>query len=215
MDDSGTPRAELVYDWVKRQIREGKVQPGTRLREAQLAKELGISRTPVREAVNRLLSEGQLVLNSSRGFSVAKLDRQQVLELYALREFLEAASARFAAQHASEPEIEALHDLLAQSLEIADDPPELAILNKRFHIAISSAGHNRYSDQALVRMADSLGLIPGTTFTMEGRAAAVFEEHTAILDAMESRDPDAAETAARYHIHHAGKARLKMLFVQL
>ncbi|ESR26618.1 GntR family transcriptional regulator [Lutibaculum baratangense] len=215
MDNSGIPRADLVYNWIKTRIREGSLRPGTRLREAELAEVVGVSRTPVREAINRLISEGQLVMGPGRGFTVAKLDRQQVIELYALREFLEAASARFAAQHASEPEIESLRELLDGSRVLFDDPPQLAILNKRFHLAISSAGHNRYSEQALTRLADFLGLVPGTTFQMEGRPAAVYEEHKAILDAIADRDADRAEAAARYHIHHAGKARLKLLFDQI
>ena len=61
-------------------------------------------------------------------------------------------------------------------------------------------------------MADSLGLVPGTTFEIEGRAAAVYDEHTAILDSIEARDPGRSEHAARDHIRKAGQVRLKLLF---
>ena len=212
MDKSGISRAQLVYNWMKGLIREGTLQPGTRLREAEIAEKLGVSRTPVRDAINRLLSEGLLALNPTRGFAVAELDAQQVLELYALREFLEGAAARLAAQHASQPEIETLRDMLADSLTIGEDASRQAVLNKRFHAAIGRAAHNRYLEQALSRLADSMGLIPGTTFQIEGRATAVYNEHTALLDAIEKRDPDRAEAAAREHIRKAGQVRLKLLF---
>ena len=160
MDASGLSRAQLVYNWAKQLIRDGTLQPGTRLREAEIAEKLGVSRTPVREVINRLLTEGLLALSPTRGFTVAELEKQQVLELYGLREFLEGAAARFAAQHASPPEIETLREMIAESAEIGEDPRRQAILNKRFHAAIGGAAHNRYLEQALSRMADSLGLVP-------------------------------------------------------
>ncbi|ESR24510.1 GntR family transcriptional regulator [Lutibaculum baratangense] len=212
MARADTSRADLVHERVRTMIREGLLAPGARVREADLADLVGVSRTPVREAISRLVSEGQLVTSGGRGFAVARLDRQQVIELYALREFLEAASARFAAQHASETEIEALRELLEESRTLARDPQRLAVLNKRFHAAIGSAGHNRYGEQALSRLSDHLALVPGTTFEMAGRAEIVHAEHTAILDAIDDRDADRAEAAARVHIRQAGKARLKLLF---
>ena len=213
MNRLSVPRAEYVYDWVKDQIRSGKLEPGTRLTEAEIAKQIGVSRTPVREAINRLLSEGQLSHTSARGFSVAILTRQQIMELYALREFLEGASARFAAHHAAPSEIEALREQLDGAVGI-EDPQKLAVFNRRFHREISSAGHNRYSEKALAQMVDSLELVPGTTFELMGRAEDVHREHMAILDAIASRDPDAAEAAARLHIRNASRARLKQLFNQ-
>jgi DNA-binding GntR family transcriptional regulator len=214
MNRMSIPRADFVYDWVKNQIRSGTLEPGTRLTEAEIAKQIGVSRTPVREAINRLLSEGQLSHTSARGFSVSILTRQQIMELYALREFLEGASARFAAHHASPGEIEALRELLEEAVDL-EVPQKLASFNRRFHREISSAGHNRYSEKALAQMADSLELVPGTTFELRGRAEDVHREHLAILDAIASRDPDAAEEAARLHIRNASKARLKQLFGQL
>jgi DNA-binding GntR family transcriptional regulator len=213
MDNSGISRSQLVHNWLKGLIREGTFQPGQRIREAEIAERLGVSRTPVREAMNRLISEGLLALNPIRGFAVAELDKQQVLEIYALREFLEGASARFAAQHASPPEIDSLHEMLAQSLKIPEEEPrKQAKLNREFHAAISGAAHNRYLQRALTGLADSLGLVPGTTFEAKGRAKAVYDEHLAIVNAIEERDPVRAEAAAREHIRKAGEVRLKLLF---
>jgi len=207
--DNGASRTQLVYDWVRSQIRTGELTPGSRIREVDIAGALGVSRTPVREAVNRLISEGQLV-PIPRGLMIAELGRQQVLELYALREFLEGASARFAAQHADPVEIQNLREIIEESMSLGDEPTPQAALNKRFHAAISSAAHNRYVEDALMRMSDSLNLIAGTTYQMAGRFEDVCREHTAIVDAIEARDPAAAEQSAREHIRGAGAARMKM-----
>jgi DNA-binding GntR family transcriptional regulator len=211
--DSALSRSQFVYGRLKEYIRNRTLVPGQRLREAEIAEMLNVSRTPVREAMNRLISEGLLALNPTRGFAVAELDKQQVLELYALRESLEGASARLAAQHASEPELTSLADLLAENRAIdSADYARHAVLNKHFHARIAEAGHNRYLQRALANLSDSLMLVPGTTYELPGRVLEVHREHNAILDAMQDRDPDRAEAAAREHIRNAGAVRLKLLF---
>jgi DNA-binding GntR family transcriptional regulator len=213
LQDATISRSQLVYSRLKELIRSRALVPGQRIREAEIADMTKVSRTPVREAMNRLISEGLLALNPIRGFAVAELDKQQVLELYALREFLEGASARLAAQHASGPELTALFDLLEESRRIDGDNYERhAAVNREFHARISEAAHNRYLQRALAQMSDSLTLVPGTTFEMKGRAEEVYVEHRAVIDAMENRDADRAEAAAREHIRKAGEVRLRLLF---
>ena len=101
LDDTGPSLAENVYQSLARSIREGHYNPGDRIRETVVSKELGVSRTPVREALRRLQSERRVILEPQRGAIVAELDRHEVVELYQLRQQLEAVAARFAAQHAS------------------------------------------------------------------------------------------------------------------
>jgi len=204
-----------VYTTLKGMIRDGVVRPGQRMREIEIAEAQGVSRTPVREAMHRLVSEGLLEVSSSRGIAVTELSKQQVLELYALREFLEGASARFAAQHASLPEMRALRELIEHIHTIPeDDHARHAAMNKRFHAQIAEAAHNSYLNRALAQLSDSLMLVPGTTFQAKGRVAAVHKEHVAILDAIDVRDAEGAERAAREHIRKAGEVRLQMLFGQ-
>ncbi len=215
MDDKGLPRSQIVYTALKEMIREGTLQPGQRMREIEIAEAQGVSRTPVREAMNRLVSEGLLEVSSARGVAVTELSKQQVLEIYALREFLEGASARFAAQHASLPEMHSLRELADHALTIdEDDAVKHARLNKRFHVQIAEAAHNTYLSRALALLYDSMMLVRGTTFENPGRVAAVHAEHIAILDAIDARDADGAEQAARLHIRKAGEVRLQMLFGQ-
>ena len=206
------PRAALVEEQVRAAIHKGLYKPGERIRESQVADWLGVSRTPVREALRRLESEGLVSFQSWRGVVVAELDRQQVIELYAMRAILEGAAARLAARHIGEAEIHVLERLLARAEGLTSAPEQLAEINRNFHQAIYSAAHNRYLMQTLNGLRNSLALLQGTTFAVDGRAEEALGEHQAILAAIKARDPDAADRAARAHIQAAERTRLGMLF---
>ena len=206
-------RAHLAYRSIKELIRNGTFPPGRRLPEKDVAALLDISRTPVREAMNRLISEGLLALHPMRGYAVAELDKQQILELYSLREFLEGAAARFAAQHASDPEIQSLRKFSLEMGALDErDVDAHVTMNKHFHAAIAEASHNRYLQDELTRHVDTLNLVPGTTFQTHNRSKDSFAEHTAIVNAIEARNPDEAEAAARAHIRNAARIRLLLIF---
>jgi DNA-binding GntR family transcriptional regulator len=210
-DEQDLSRAELAYRRLRQGIRAGEFRPGQRLREAELATRLNVSRTPVREAIRRLASDGLIEVAPSRGVMIISLDKQQVRQLYALREILEGAAARMAAQHASPAEIATMRELLDAG-RAAAEPGQIARLNRLFHHAIQDAAHNRYLAQALVQLSDSLSLLPGTTYEVPGRADAAHEEHLAIIDAIEARAPERAEDLARRHIAMAGQTRIRMMF---
>lgn len=205
-------RALQVYDELIAALRSGKYRPGDRILAEDVAKSLNVSRTPVREALSRLVERRLLEMTPS-GLSVAQFDRQAVLELYALREILEGAAARFAAQHASASDIYAMRRISASLADAHEtDAPRLAQLNRAFHNALYEATHNRFLVDALAGLNDALMLLPGTTFTTAGRRDAAASEHDAILDAIEARDPYASEEAARHHIRRSRDTRLGMMF---
>jgi DNA-binding GntR family transcriptional regulator len=192
-------------------IHDGKYARGERIREEEVARSLGVSRTPVREALSLLQAAGLLEI-SAGGLVVAQLTRSQVVELYALREILEGSAASFAAQHASPTEIATLRHICRIFEKSIDDPAKLALINRELHNAIYEAAHNRYLMRTLHELHDALALLPGTTFTIKGRSLVVHEEHLRIIEAIENRDAVAAERAARAHIRGAQEARLEMMF---
>jgi len=204
-------RADQVQRQILKSIRSGDYRPGDRIRETAVAQSLGVSRTPVREALRRLESDGLLSFESWRGAVVARLDRQQVSELYAMREVLEGAAARMAARHIDDAGIELLELLLEQAQESPDDPARLAKLNRDLHQTIYSAAHNRYLLQTLGQLENALALLGGTTYAVSGRAKTAAAEHQAIVEAICSRDAEAAELATRKHIAAAQRARLRLL----
>lgn len=202
---------QKVYDAFIDGLRDGTYRPGDRIRAEDVAKSLDVSRTPVREALSRLTERGLLAMTAS-GLSVTQLDRTSVLELYAVRELLEGAAARFAAQHASPSDLFTMHRIAEAFARPDSDPRRVAQLNRAFHDAIYDAAHNKFLLTILDGMHDTLMLLPSTTFAADGRQADAVREHHAILEAIEARDPDLAEQRARDHIRRARDTRLGMMF---
>lgn len=205
-------RAEYAYSKLRERIRSGEFRSGQRLREVELASQLAVSRTPIREAIRRLASDGLIEVAPSGGVMILELGRQQVREMYELRQVLEGAAAGMAAQHASPSEIAEMRALLKQMKSAFKDPVDAAKINRIFHAAIHEAAHNRYLAQAVSQLSDSLALLPGTTFEVRARREQVHKEHLAIVDAIERRAPEEAEKSARQHIENAGAARIRMMF---
>jgi DNA-binding GntR family transcriptional regulator len=202
-------RADFVYESLRNAIWEGRFARGERIREEEIAKSLGVSRTPVREALQRLQQRGLLVVRPGRGFAVAQLSNKQIFDLYAMREILEGSAARFAAQHATESEIAILYQLQKQLSNEGHDLLALVTLNRRFHQHIYEATHNQYLLEMLEVLNDSMALLQNLTVLMPSRHGQSDIEHLRIVRAIEKGDQDGAEKAARHHIQQARKCRLE------
>lgn len=218
--DSGVALGEAVFRSLCEALQAGSYRAGDRLREEEVAQRLKVSRTPVREALGRLAARGFVEPAGGRGVVVRSLDIPEVLELYAMREIMEGAAARLAAEHASAPEIDALRDIEqafteASANDTAEKAREMARetarLNRAFHEAICRAARNRYLDNASRELQDWIALLGPTTFTVTGRPSTSHGEHQAIVDAIAARDGDKAEQLARAHIREALRCRLKLL----
>lgn len=208
-------RGEEAYQKMREAIQSGQLKPGARLREVELAEWLGSSRTPVREALNRLQTEGLVVQEPRRGMIIAELDHSMVSELYFMREVLEGTAARLAARHASDVEISMLREIAERDKNLASEPLKLAKNNRMFHETLYRAAHNRYLLKTLSMLQESLALLGPTTLAMPGRASSAYEEHDALVQAIERHDAQAAEEMSRAHIRSAHRARMKMMFEQM
>ena len=208
---TGMALGEAVFRSLCEALQAGTYRSGDRLREEEVAQRLKVSRTPVREALGRLAARGFVEPSGSRGLIVRSLDIGEVLELYAMREILEGAAARLAAEHASQIEIDAMADLEQAFAKHSDDVGQLASLNRTLHESICRAARNRYLDNASRELQDWIGLLGSTTFSVTGRPTTSHREHAAIIKAIAKRDGDKAEELARAHIREALRCRLKML----
>ena len=205
------PLGDDAYQRLHGAIQDGKLQPGMRLTERQLAQDLGASRTPVRQALQRLEGDGLVARDPRRGMIVAELDAGMVAELYVMREVLEGTAAALAARHASDGEIAALRALAARDRGIRNDPARLAHNNRLFHEALYRCSHNRYLLRTVSALREAMALLGHTTLAIAGRSETALEEHERLLRAIERRDPEAAEKAARIHIRSAYQARLTLM----
>jgi len=176
--------------------------------ESELAERFGVSRTPIREALQRLETQS-LLTRDGRSLIVASLDHNQMAELYVVRTELEGLAARLAAQHASVEEINVLQQMIDSDRERVSDAAALARSNKRFHKQLHLASHNRFLVQQLDLVYRSMALLATTSLAVEGRGPVALDEHQAIVSAISDRDGSAAHEAVKRHLSEAFVTRLK------
>ncbi|MBR9762293.1 MAG: GntR family transcriptional regulator [Rhodobacteraceae bacterium] len=198
-----------AYSLILEAIDIGLYRPGDRLVESELADRFGVSRTPIREALQRLETQG-LLARDGRSLIVASLDHNQLAELYVVRSELEALAAGLAARHATAEEVRVLQDMVTADRRHLGDPAALARANKRFHHQIHLASHNRFLVQQLDLVHRSMALLATTSLAAEGRDGDALNEHGAIVRAIAARDEEAAAEALRSHISQAYVTRLKL-----
>jgi DNA-binding GntR family transcriptional regulator len=203
------PSQTDAYSLILEAIDTGAYKPGDRLVESELAERFGVSRTPIREALQRLETQS-LLTRDGRSLMVASLDHNQLAELYVVRAELEALAASLAARHATQEEVRVLADMVEADRGLLGDPGALARANRRFHKQIHLSSHNRFLVQQLDLVHRSMALLATTSLAAEGRDAAALAEHQAIVDAIAARDEAAAGAALRTHISKAFITRLKL-----
>ncbi|SDF45583.1 GntR family transcriptional regulator [Sulfitobacter delicatus] len=197
-----------AYSMILEAIDIGTYRPGDRLVESELAERFGMSRTPIREALQRLETQSLLV-RDGRSLIVASLDHNQMAELYVVRGELEGLAARLAARHATAEEVRVLREMVDADNALAGNPNALARANKRFHKQIHLASHNRYLVQQLDLVHRSMALMATSSLAVEGRGEIAQAEHDQIVRMIEARDEDGADEALRTHISVAFMTRLK------
>lgn len=208
MNDPRQPQKD-AYALILEAIDSHIYKPGDRLVESELAERLGVSRTPVREALQRLETQS-LLTRDGRSLIVASLDHSQLSELYVVRSELEGLAARLAARHAAPEEVRVLRSMLDADQALVNDPDALSRANRRFHKQIHLASHNRFLVQQLDLVHRSMALLATTSISAEGRGADTLKEHETIVAAIEAGDGDAAYKALRDHISEAFVVRLKL-----
>ena len=197
-----------AYSMILEAIDIGTYRPGDRLVESELAERFGVSRTPIREALQRLETQS-LLMRDGRSLIVASLDHNQMAELYVVRGELEGLAARLAARHATAEEERVLREMVDADNALAGNPNALARANKRFHKQIHLASHNRYLVQQLDLVHRSMALMATSSLAVEGRGEIAQAEHNRIVEMIEARDEDGADEALRTHISVAFMTRLK------
>lgn len=197
-----------AYNLILEAIDVGVYKPGDRLVESDLAERFGVSRTPIREALQRLETQS-LLERDGRSLIVASLSHNQMAELYVVRRELEGLAARLAAQHATPEEITVLRAMVSADDALINDPAALACANRRFHKQIHLASHNRYLVQQLDLVHRTMALMATTSLAAQGRGRIAQGEHDGIVSAIEARDEGRAEAALKEHISVAFMTRLK------
>lgn len=199
---NGNRLSESIREAIEEEIATGKLLPGTRLDEVELAARFGVSRTPLREAMRQLLGEGLLESRPPRGAVVAQVTPQRLIEMFEVMAELEAMCARLAARRMSDEElatIEAAHEACRASAA-ARDSDGYFYANERFHYAIYAASHNAFLFEQAAALQRKLRPYRRLQLRVRHRLPRSFEEHQAILDALRAGDADLAMQSVRGHV---------------
>lgn len=194
--------SDQAYVVLRDAIFEKRLPPGSRLSVPDMAERLGISRSPVREAVARLAHEGLVKMVPNKGGVVAELGIDDLLEIYELREILEGLAASLAAARVNDESLGQLRNLYERHVQVveAGRTDEHMALDMAFHRLTRELTGNRRLLYTLDRLQGQIRLAMSTTQQSRGGMAQAVAEHQVILNALATRDPVRAENAAREHI---------------
>lgn len=193
--------AEALRDAIAR----GALQPGARLVQDQLAADLGVSRTPLREALQKLQHEGLVILSRGRGVEVRRLDPLDAIDSYEVREVIDGLAARLAARHATPADLAELGRILddMQRAVTRWDPHSWLLANLRFHEGVVRAARSSALGQMVALIQHSAKTFYPSVLLHPERAAVALREHREILAAIASHDEARAEAVGRRHIASA------------
>ncbi|HWR45015.1 GntR family transcriptional regulator [Sporomusa sp.] len=211
--DSYKPLREVVAETLREAIVNGILKPGERLMEIQLAEELGVSRTPVREAIRKLELEGFVVMIPRRGTYVADLSIKDINEVFEIRTALDVLAAGLAVERITEDELEQLERLLVEIGELIeqDDADKLVESDSQFHDILYRASRNDRLVGIINNLREQFTRFRSISIQYPGRMQKSVEEHRRLVEAIASRDTDLAQQLAREHMENSEQTLLQDL----
>ena len=196
-----------VFQQIRSDIINGKYKENDELRENTIGKELGVSRTPVREALRQLELEGLVSIIPNRGAFVTGISHKDIKDIYLIRSLLEGLCARWAAENISEEKLTELEEIIVLSefqinRENGGSPNQITALDGRFHAALYEASGSRILARVLTDFHNYVKMARLTSVASQERARRSIREHRQILRAIRERDGELAEQLANEHIMH-------------
>lgn len=208
--DSYKPLREVVSETLREAIVSGVLQPGERLMEIQLAEELGVSRTPVREAIRKLELEGFVVMIPRRGTYVADLSIKDINEVFEIRTALDVLAAGLAAERITDDELEELERILVQIGECIEqnNMEPIVELDSQFHDIQYRACRNDRLVGIINNLREQFTRFRSISMAYPGRLKNTLEEHSRLVEAIASRNSELAQKLAREHMENAEQTLL-------
>ena len=208
--DAYKPLREIVSDALRQAIRDGLLPPGERLMEIPLAEELGVSRTPIREAIRILEQEGLVVMIPRRGTYVADMSLKDVTEVFELRSILEELAAELAAERITNEEIEALEQHLVEIGNYMNENnlDKVVQADILFHEILYKASRNDRLVEMINNLREQTLRFRTLSMSQTGRLAKTWDEHRQLVEAISDRDVERARQIARIHMEESEKTLL-------
>lgn len=211
--DNYKPLRELVFESLREAIISGQLSPGERMMEIQLAEEMGVSRTPVREAIRKLELEGLVVMIPRKGAYVSGLSLKDVADVFEIRGALEGLAAELAADRITDEELENLERYLVKISEDIEqgDLSRVVETDTDFHTLLYQASRNNRLSQIINNLREQIQRFRTTSLSLPGRMKVALEEHRKIVEAISSRDGELARKLAKEHIENAENSLMSMI----
>ncbi len=211
--DTYQPLREVICESLRNAIKNGKLKPGERLMEVQLAEELGISRTPVREAIRKLEQEGYVIMLPRRGTYVSSVSVHDVQEIFEIRTALESLSTGLAARRIENSELEQLQHLLTEIEGYIDkhDIDNIVKTDIEFHDLLYKVSRNERLSGIISNLKEQLSRFRTLSMSYPGRLKETLEEHREMVEAIASGDVEAAREAAERHMVRAEETLLQAM----
>lgn len=209
--NSYKPLREVVCETLRQAIRDGVFKPGERLMEVPLAEELGVSRTPVREAIRKLELEGFVVMIPHRGTYVADISLKDVTQVFEIRSALEELAAQLAAERITPDEIEFLERMLVEISTFMEEKnmDKVVEADINFHEVLYKASRNERLVEIIHNLREQTLRFRTMSMNQPGRLVKTWEEHRLLVEAIADRNPAQAREIARIHMEHSEQALLK------
>ncbi|MPW25055.1 FCD domain-containing protein [Alkalibaculum sp. M08DMB] len=200
--DTYKPLREIVFTTMRQAIIDGDFKPGQRLMEVQLADQMGVSRTPVREAIRKLELEGLVIMVPRKGAYVAGLSSEDIKEVVEIRAVLEGFAAKKASLNSTEQDIERLEEMLIRFQEAASENNVLNLINydAEFHDVIYKSTKNSKLIQMINGLKEQVQRYRVAYFTQVHNTDMLLKQHRSMLDAIKSKDGNLARQIAEEHI---------------
>ncbi|MCL1805806.1 MAG: GntR family transcriptional regulator [Clostridiales bacterium] len=213
---STKPLGEVVYVALREAIIKNQFKSGERLMETELADEMMVSRTPVREAVRKLQSEGYVVMLPRKGTYVSSLTIQDVNDVFEIRGALESMAAYHAAVRAADDEIAQIREFIETEAKLWDSSDLARTIESdiKFHSMLYRASQNKKIENLINDLREQTQRLRSSTLSRPGRLRFALDEHRQILAAIEARDPEAARDASIAHIERSREVMLGLLRYQ-
>lgn len=199
------PLRELVFEALRDAIINGQLHPGERLMEVQVAEALGVSRTPVREAIRMLESEGYVLIMPRKGAYVSDFSVKDIASVFEIRRALEGLAAELAAERATDEDRERLERLLVELAECVEtgDVERYVELDTEFHDTVYKASRNDRLAPIISSLREQIQRFRTRTLSTPGRMREALEEHRGLVEALGDRDAERARQQAADHIDNA------------
>lgn len=214
--DSYKPLREIVFETLRDAIINQTLEPGERLMEIQLAEEMGVSRTPVRESIRKLELEGLVIMVPRKGAYVAGISVKDIHEVFEVRAALEGLAASLAAQRSTPEEIDDMEkSLFIESGELeGNNLRSIVEIDTTFHDLLYKAARNEKLIQMVNNLQEQLQRFRSASLARPGRSKTALEEHRKILEAIAMRDSALAQSLAIEHIENAETAMMESIETQ-